>query len=1383
MHGVIMHRLCGLRHTLDAVPLRPPIARLGSPTHSLMKMLSQMNSNSGGADQLEVSPRWGVVSEAMSPPLAKVATSMSNGINVGEHQSHVDELSPQARRGAVTERIGAALCALLSTAVGGLTTSRPMTFDQGYRDEPGVAVWPAGVNQNRSELDVFGENRCLFRCGNAYIVYHCENMPDLNQGAQLMAVLLRAWNTYLEHRGYGEATGRKVPVRVLDNFLVENDVPRPTYAEHPDKLRDGFNVIVLAGHVMYYVQEPAELRDLVHRDDLWSCALCNTRDFTRVVPGTAWCNNDPAPQRNLCTACAARLVRDFRLQFEHAAVEYFRGDPHQMLHIIPGLVGMTVAERDQYVNAQYNAADNDVFVCPFCRLLHRYNVTQAIEHAIETAFEELHLPHYSDPFAMPLLIGGGFVNCYLHFKYRYCCVRFSTDGCRERFEPVHYNRNSIVEYDGKYWINLDHMVYQNIGLVCIYDNCDLSIWSDNDTDIRCRRGHEYQVEVWQEHTQQQFGGLVPVCMLDSIDRLVCTQSLGPARTTATQMLAQSHATKIPDWVRPMLRSDQTIDVANAANLAIHRREVAQIPLRRYFNNVGNQLVMDMNLTAAQLDAMLIGQTVDGNSRWARLKRKLFSFLSCNAAGQFSTTRFLLPYILAGLAGLAGFTVSLLSLPATAVCLSALSVIGMVGAVYDTRVLLRKQQAVGRVEDLQLLDRVVGRLFGPLPCDSIQGWGTEMKTVRPVVQLSSSAKPFLCKHGVERKTCSLCKPLKLCVCGDWIVDRRCPSCENAEHSDIARSANYLGLFRPRQSGTFLKTIPHSYDALRPSTLVTCPPAGARFEPPKHQDDHSLHRERGAIYLAEWHPCTGHLPPMVPNKGCHGPRMAALAICSRALKWPRVRSENEWDNLCALVDQHSDAIFGPTQIIFRVDHTTWRDKQGFSEYKKAEFDEAARSISRANAIASGCSVTKQLRDWRVRNAFTKTELLYKYIAPVDAPQPAPNPFVYQQSDYTPQQWATVLKQYEPWNAMDGVEPYVPRLIQAFHPIANLMYNAFILSIHNFFKLWWRGPICYAAGLNAITMGAWFAELSNGSHNYGDYDAQWDLFENDFSVYDSTQSDRTHRLMISICDRLGLRFDLLARSCKKMMSTTGRGATRYRQRYQTPRQMVGMSSGAGDTTTQNTIINVLSHFYVVHKQHGLSWVEFTSSVRMIAMGDDNVLAIRKHLPLDTQRAVNDFAELGFVAKLKQVDFVNVRFCGSRPTPAIVDGKHTLVMCQTLGRLGPKLAVSCFPQPDYSGWLGSNARAVWPIQQCTPGFSGLLAPFMELKGKGMVDQRRKEFFSIGGHIVQPVPVSYTWATARYNLTRADFDDFDTFNLRCPIFSIRSHFVMDRAWEVDVCN
>lgn len=1342
---------------------------------------------------------------------------------------------------------GIASSSLLDVQVGGLTTSRPQTFDQSC-DEPGVAVWPLGagdscLNMNRSAIDGWapggGDKRCLWRAGNALLNqyeriargdcsvilagprgqaytgnevnarsipnqrcapvsipwrgqhrHYIVSTPNKTYVKRRVRELKDQWARYLEERGYGLLSHRLVPVRVLFDFLEANELigtltapcgedaiffrrfPAPALIDHPDKIRDGFNLVVLKNHVMYIknynLEEAQEIPEL---EEKWTCVSCGTDDVTCMPP--CRCTNAQTSYP-LCARCLNSSITNQR-------TDYAQG----LGPIAVRLLDMGARDPIAAAELQQALTSPTAFLCMYCRRPHHYDWKNSIRRIIGFDWTPHGDPDMPSEFPVSFPVPGiGDTPILYEFKYENCCFRTSND----RFErdssiPV-YKTGRLLNINGRYSYHLDRQQFIRLGFTDVFNNVDLTVWSI-DPMFRMPRflkGFQYQIEEWVERVVGGHGGMVPVdTVIAPIQRLVCTQPLGPSRTTATQMLANSYATRVADWQAGMLRSGAIVEVADAACIEMSRIEVSAIPLRRHFNNMSNQLVSDTPFTAAQLDAMLIGQTVDGNSRWQRIKRRFLGFMCSDAAGRYKITRYALPYFFACAAAAAGIVVT--HLPTVALCLGVAAGVGLITSVYDTYVLLKKERAVSSVADLSLLDTVVGRLFSPEPQDFVQGWGENLESPKDWPAATSKVKPFLCSHGVEGRTCSLCHPLPLCSCGDWMVEHRCASCTIPGHREISVLANHEGVILPKQDGFVLETIPHCYDALRPATTLNCPPRGATFRGPRNQEDHQQRRERGAIFAGpEWHPTRPDVAPMVPNKGCHGPRMTALAICARALKWPRERDSLVWDQLDELVSSQIEQVFGPLQRIERVPHSTWRDDQDFSEYKKREFDDAARAIRTANGLAAGSTKVKNLRDWRVRNAFTKTELLYKYVAVDQLHQVAKPMFPYRAHAYGVPEWTMVAKRYEPSMPMFGVEHYVPRLIQAFHPLANTMYNAFVLAVHHHFKVWWRGNICYGPGLNSIDMGSWFSRLGDSSHDHRHYDSRWNFYENDFSVYDSTQSDRSHKLMIMVCKHLGMRFDVLARCCKKMMSTFGSGMTRYSQRYSTPSSMVGMSSGAGDTTTQNTIVNILSHFFVCHLQFGWNWVEFSSIVRMIAMGDDNVLALPKHIELDLQRAVADFASLGFVAKLKKVSFLNTRFCGSRPTPAKVDGVDTLIMCQMLGRLGPKLAVSCLPQPSYQNWIGANARAVYPIQRCTPGFDGLLQPMRELPyKKGKVEVRRKQFFNISGHTVDPVAAALEWGCERYCLRREDFEEFDHFNRTAPLCSIRAHHVMDRAWTVDM--
>jgi len=157
---------------------------------------------------------------------------------------------------------------------------------------------------------------------------------------------------------------------------------------------------------------------------------------------------------------------------------------------------------------------------------------------------------------------------------------------------------------------------------------------------------------------------------------------------------------------------------------------------------------------------------------------------------------------------------------------------------------------------------------------------------------------------------------------------------------------------------------------------------------------------------------------------------------------------------------------------------------------------------------------------------------------------------------------------------------------------------------------------------------------------------MFENDVSAWDSSVCEKLCKLEVWIAKNFGAPravLDLMLAN----IDTHGRTTNGWSYRCKGTRK-----SGDPYTSCFNSLLNALMHLFVFHLQTGISTVDFSSSIRMMVMGDDNLMRhaggkINFH---------DDILQLGFESVSRYRSNVwDVEFCSS--TPVNVDGGFVFV------------------------------------------------------------------------------------------------------------------------------
>jgi hypothetical protein len=210
--------------------------------------------------------------------------------------------------------------------------------------------------------------------------------------------------------------------------------------------------------------------------------------------------------------------------------------------------------------------------------------------------------------------------------------------------------------------------------------------------------------------------------------------------------------------------------------------------------------------------------------------------------------------------------------------------------------------------------------------------------------------------------------------------------------------------------------------------------------------------------------------------------------------------------------------------------------------------------------------------------------------------------------------------------------PRLIQGFDARTNIVLGPWITRIQHLLEHLLSFPksdLVFACGMTGDQIGEYYDSISRRFTHF---------FEDDFTLYDTTLHKAFHLLAIKLFQWLGMpKYALKVR--RAQISGTGRtvGGIQF--------SIDGtMKSGASDTCLTNSIINLLTHVYVLASLNGISMDSVLDDISMIVMGDDNIFCTNR-LKVDGLR--QKMAELGLLSKVQEKKFSELTFLNLMPMP----------------------------------------------------------------------------------------------------------------------------------------
>lgn len=214
--------------------------------------------------------------------------------------------------------------------------------------------------------------------------------------------------------------------------------------------------------------------------------------------------------------------------------------------------------------------------------------------------------------------------------------------------------------------------------------------------------------------------------------------------------------------------------------------------------------------------------------------------------------------------------------------------------------------------------------------------------------------------------------------------------------------------------------------------------------------------------------------------------------------------------------------------------------------------------------------------------------------------------------------------------GVKQKAPRLIQGAKPEFVAIVGPFFSAFQRYMKKAWNKDnyLYFTSGATNKTMGEFL-----------DVNPNWHIFENDVSAWDASFSVALCELEVWIAKKFGAPkavLDLMTANIKTHGVTTN--GWKYSCRGT-------RKSGDPYTSCFNSLFNALIHLFVFHLRTGVEVCDFSQSIRMMVMGDDNLM---RHSG-DKVNFFVDLLQLGFETESNYRDsYSQTEFCSSIPLPS---------------------------------------------------------------------------------------------------------------------------------------
>jgi hypothetical protein len=255
--------------------------------------------------------------------------------------------------------------------------------------------------------------------------------------------------------------------------------------------------------------------------------------------------------------------------------------------------------------------------------------------------------------------------------------------------------------------------------------------------------------------------------------------------------------------------------------------------------------------------------------------------------------------------------------------------------------------------------------------------------------------------------------------------------------------------------------------------------------------------------------------------------------------------------------------------------------------------------------------------------------------------------------------------------------PRVIQACSPHATVATGMWFKAYQGYLHQEWNGNLLFAAGRNAVQLSKWYTQMVR---------MRPVILEDDFSLYDTTFSMYAHHYVMRLYERSGFHRTTKVAHTIRHAQCTSKGYSRFGFRYQTKGTM---RSGVADTCLSNSIVNLLSHLYALHKLNPTkTFLKMQEQVAMVVLGDDNLTLLPHDYAYDMAPILK---KLGFIPKLKRVKSPGyATFLNMRPYPTLDDfGQVVYQFAPKMARLISRLGYAVEEQQNPEAYVHGVATA----------------------------------------------------------------------------------------------
>lgn len=273
-----------------------------------------------------------------------------------------------------------------------------------------------------------------------------------------------------------------------------------------------------------------------------------------------------------------------------------------------------------------------------------------------------------------------------------------------------------------------------------------------------------------------------------------------------------------------------------------------------------------------------------------------------------------------------------------------------------------------------------------------------------------------------------------------------------------------------------------------------------------------------------------------------------------------------------------------------------------------------------------------------------------------------------------------------------------------------------------------VLFPIGCNSKQLAEWFSAVAREAYARG-----MDAYEDDFTLFDSTQSPYTHNFLMSIYKRMGLHTWPWFERVRDAQGGECRGHTRHGLKFT---EQGTMKSGSGDTCLGNTIVNYATHLFstMLSREVGEGYdgeaalhqiedlcerynegeISFPTVKTIqnltffMVLGDDNVTLVEAgtcmtHVPMVMQ-CLGLISKLKRIPNVKDVVFLNQWFLERKP--------GEFVTMPNFFRLMGKIGYSVRPQKDPMAYIHEVFQAFAPAFSAVTSCSKIIDHLVAVTG-----------------------------------------------------------------------